>query len=460
MSMPPSSNNKKHAAALEGISAISVRGYKSLYDECRLEIRPLTILAGANSSGKSSAMQPLLLLKQTLEAGYDPGPLLLNGPNVRFTSVERLFSRMAEKKISDEFTIKLEIEKNRSITSSFKKHLKKNFDLAETVYRDGSGITRLRTEKKLEKITPETLKLLLGASYEALAMEDRENFDWRIIRQKCFLGVELFYKGEKIGLRLPIFSDPFELHIRKLIHLPGLRGNPERNYKTTAIGAEFPGTFEHYVASVVHHWQVSEDNRLRKLSDALATLGLTWKVEAKQVDDTQVELRVGRLPKLAKSGAMDMVSIADVGFGISQTLPVLVALLTAEPGQIVYLEQPEIHLHPRAQVALAQVLTDAANRGVRVVAETHSSLLLLGVQSLVAEGKLAPDKIKLHWFKRRGDGVTEVTSADLDEAGAFGDWPEDFADVALETESRYIEAAALSHRKKQHARKGFATSDH
>ena len=57
-----------------------------------------------------------------------------------------------------------------------------------------------------------------------------------------------------------------------------------------------------------------------------------------------------------------MVNIADVGFGVSQVLPVLVALIVAEPGQLVYLEQPELHLHPRAQVALARVLADAAKQ--------------------------------------------------------------------------------------------------
>jgi predicted ATPase len=122
--------------------------------------------------------------------------------------------------------------------------------------------------------------------------------------------------------------------------------------------------------------------------------------------------------------------------------------LAAEPGRLVYLEQPEIHLHPRAQVALAQILADAANRGVRVVAETHSSLLLLSVQSLVAENCIAPDKVKLHWFKRRADGVTEVKSADLDNVGAFGNWPEDFADVELATQSRYLDAAESHHQTK------------
>jgi hypothetical protein len=76
-----------------GITQISVSGYKSINREQSIEIRPLTILAGANSSGKSSIMQPLLLLKQTLEADYDPAdPLLISGPNVKFTSTDQLLS--------------------------------------------------------------------------------------------------------------------------------------------------------------------------------------------------------------------------------------------------------------------------------------------------------------------------------------------------------------------------------
>ena len=139
----------------------------------------------------------------------------------------------------------------------------------------------------------------------------------------------------------------------------------------------------------------------------------------------------------------DTVSIADVGFGVSQVLPILVALIVAEPGRLVYLEQPEMHLHPRAQIALAQLLADAAKRGVRIVAETHSSLLLLAVQTLVAEGDLSPELVKLHWFTRGENGTTKISTADLDEAGAYGDWPEDFDDVDLKAQNRYLNAAQL-----------------
>src|ERR1700680_276025 len=77
----------------DGITRIAVEGFKSIAKRQEIEIAPLTILAGANSSGKSSIMQPLLLLKQTLGGTYDPGPLKIDGPNVVFTSSEQFLSK-------------------------------------------------------------------------------------------------------------------------------------------------------------------------------------------------------------------------------------------------------------------------------------------------------------------------------------------------------------------------------
>jgi predicted ATPase len=112
------------------------------------------------------------------------------------------------------------------------------------------------------------------------------------------------------------------------------------------------------------------------------------------------------------------------------------------PRGLADIEQPEIHLHPWAQVAIARRLVNAASRGVRVVAETHSSLILLAVQTLVAEGAIEPGLVGLNWFLRnKKDGTTRLKTAELDEAGRFGDWPEDFDEVALEAENRYLSAA-------------------
>src|SRR5437660_4362590 len=105
----------------EGITRITVGGFKSINQEQSIEIRPLTILAGANSSGKSSIMQPLLLLKQTLEAAYDPGPLLLHGPNIKFTSADQLLSRISRGRSLDSFQVGIRLNTEDSFQTSFRK---------------------------------------------------------------------------------------------------------------------------------------------------------------------------------------------------------------------------------------------------------------------------------------------------------------------------------------------------
>jgi hypothetical protein len=216
-----------------------------------------------------------------------------------------------------------------------------------------------------------------------------------------------------------------------------------RTYPVSAIGTSFPGKFQDYVASVVARWQDDRKAaRLKSLVRDLRSLGLSWKVVAKRISDTEVELQVGRLPDFLPDASHDLVSIADVGFGVSQALPVLVALHVATPEHLVYIEQPELHLHPRAQVEMAEVLARAVKRGVRMVIETHSALLLLAIQALVAEGTLPSESVILHWFTRsKKDGATTIATGNLDKAGAYGDWPEDFGKVESEVECRYLEAA-------------------
>ncbi len=432
-------SEKRESPQVPGITRITVAGFKSISEEQSIEIRPLTILAGVNSSGKSSIMQPLLLLKQTLEATYDPGPLLLNGPNVKFTSVDQLLSYMGRGGHGGTFHVGTGVGSS-TLMLRFEQ-TSKGLEIQEMIWMSAEGGIPLRPEMTRDEIIS-----AIPASLRSLPPMLSAQGEWAVMRNRCFLEVRLRAKDGQES-HLPFRFSPgmvVEPYIRQVIHLPGLRGNPERTYPVTAVGLAFPGTFEKYAASVIAQWQADEQQDcLRGLNGDLKRLNLTWKVESKRIDDTQVELQVGRLVRAARGGSRDLVNIADVGFGVSQSLPVLVALHAAQPGQLVYLEQPEIHLHPRAQFVLAQVLADAAARGVRVVAETHSSLLLLGVQALVAEGKLAPELVKLHWFERGDDGVTRVTSADLDETGAFGDWPEDFAQVDLEAQSRYLDATEL-----------------
>ncbi len=426
---------------ISGITKIAVKGFKSIVEECEIDIRPLTILAGANSSGKSSIMQPLLMLKQTLEAPYDPGPLLIAGPNVQFSEISQFLSTLVNKKSTDRF--KIGIGTSISNFSHF----------VETTFRRGSdGIEIVEMTSKGKSgveppIFPEHLTLFPDMSPEEIKVLASQYTILRVAgvnsvkRSRCFLRLASQDDSKLLNLdtTVKLISDP-ESDILKTIHLPGLRDTPEHIYGLASTGSRYPGTFEDYAASVIHEWQETADERLKTVTNALHTLELTGKVATKKIGDVGIEVQVGRLSHI-NTDETDMVNIVDVGIGVSQVLPVLVALIVAEPRQLVYLEQPELHLHPNAQVKLAQVLADAAKRGVRVVAETHSSLLLLGIQTLVAEGELSPDLVKLHWFSRNEDGITEIDSVDLDEAGTYGEWPVDFNDVNLNAQSRYIKAS-------------------
>ena len=458
---------------ISGITKIAVQGFKSIAEERSIDILPLTLLAGANSSGKSSIMQPFLMLKQTLEADYDPGPLLIDGPNVRFTEASEFLSKFVDGERTDRFHIGIDtVESDNvfSVTPVFRKRreieiVKMKSEMKSSkdpsvppqhfIFRPDMSVEELKTliDKNLviEKldVPPEALEMFRLAIHQFLMPNDSNP----VKRSRCFLTLASLGGLEKLGIKISFeegLVDRINLnggditvfaqrHIRNSIHIPALRGNPERVYKRTGTGPQYPGTFENYTASLIHKWQEEKDERLEQVIAALRTIGLTDNVRTEKVGDSGIELQVSRLPEI-QTDSKDMVSIADVGFGVSQVLPVIVAVIAAEPGQLVYLEQPELHLHPRAQLGLARVLAGAAERGVRIVAETHSSLLLLAIQTLVAEKELSPDLVALHWFSRDKDGMTEVTRGDLDEMGAYGEWPEDFADVDLTAQSNYLNA--------------------
>jgi hypothetical protein len=428
-----------------GITSVRVERFKSLRDPQDIAIRPLTVIAGVNSSGKSSAMQPLLLLKQTLDAAHDPGPLQLSGANVDVTAFEQVVSKPIDKDPSAPW-FRVGVTADDSITEwRFGRDSIGDLKILEMSSTLRPGLPKLVTLREdmatdeLWKALPTDLQKLLKNYSRSFS----DQTELAITRDRCFLLPIMREGRNEGGPNVPVAFPWVERPLSRIIHLPALRGNPRRTYPTVAVEKSFPGRFETYTAGVIAAWrQRGQADKLEQLRADLQELKLTWTVEARKLDDTQVELMVGRLPREQPNGR-DLVNIADVGFGVSQTLPVIVALLAAGPGHLVYLEQPEIHLHPRAQVTFANLLQRAVARGVRVVVETHSALLIRAVQTLVAQQHLPPSDVILHWFTRSPEtGYTTITTGELDQAGAFGDWPEDFDDVHLEAEARYLDAAA------------------
>lgn len=416
---------------------LSIQGFKSIRDRQTIELRPLTLLAGSNSSGKSSLIQPLLLLKQTLDAAFDADALRLDGDHVQFSQASQLFWTGKRKKsdIADHFSITVD-GRESPLGLTFRKD-DKGVVIDRVDFAAAAGMAALRmgmSSEEIERIVPRP-PTQVRAEWPARFTVNRRRWMLQV-------DVELVPPGstDKPAQYRATFDPclPLAMIARSIIHLPGLRGSPARHYPATGATGRYLGPFPPYTASVIHHWQEKKDARQERLGEDLRRIGLTWKVQTKKLDDTRVELNVGRLPSAEHGGAQDVVNIADVGLGISQVLPILVALAAAEKGEVVYIEQPEIHLHPRAQVELAGVLLDAAMRGVIVVAETHSQLLLKAVQVEVAKSAASSEIVKLHWVTRDESGATTVASANLDSNGAFGDWPEDFANVELSIEDDYL----------------------
>jgi len=455
---------------IKGITKISVKGFKSLAKETSIEIKPLTILAGSNNSGKSSIMQPLLMMKQTIEEATESvSDLDIDGNHVSYNTPEEFFSKIngIQKK---RFTIKVDLDTNLSIVNIFKKSKIKLVELTDTIYQNNNNVnekiavyTKLDIDKFVEnnpvfKVFAKSFsngfnqiknEEFLNSSNE-LNLKDL-GIGLCVRRKRCLLGLAI----DKLDPDSDMIFEPvflpvgqehqqiFEKYILDIIHVPADRGSPERSYKATAVGKRYKGPISDYVASILYNWKQNNAPELITLKRWLQMLELTSHIDADLSSDNRVRILIDRLPINPNNKISDMVNITDVGFGTSQVLVVLVALLVAKKNQLVYIEQPEVHLHPRAQYKLASCISEIANRGVHVVVETHSELLLIGIQTLIAGRELSSNDVKLHWFERSNDGTTRVRSGTMDKNGAYGEWPVDFADISYEANREYLKATGF-----------------
>jgi len=427
-------NGKPTTGQLKPITKIMVEGFKAIRERKTLDIRPITVLCGANSSGKSSFLQPLLLMKQTLEHPYDPGPLLASGENVKFNHIREMLCRDGKPKAKS-FSVGIANGDRQIEEVTYAEGPDNSIKIESSVMYCGDKLYEI-SFNKFPRIS-DLISNLNTVSKHFIG--DINQWDTYIIRIKCFLEYHMIKKNRNPFGGSNIYFRRDNIDIINFVHLPGFRGNPERTYPSSAYsGNRFPGRFETYVPSILA--DPANETLRQQINAGMATLGLTTAVTAKRLNSNHIEVQVNRRLESSKSNP-DMVSIADVGFGVSQTLPVVAALAVAVENQFVYIEQPEIHLHPNAQRAMATLIVEAANRGVRVVIETHSSILLRALQTLIAKGEMPHEEVILHWFQRNAKtGLTSVESVTPDECGRTGDWPVDFDDVILQGDADYLDA--------------------
>lgn len=433
---------------------LSVEGYKSIAKKRSIDVKGLTIIAGANSSGKSSFMQPFLMLKQTLESNTDDSTLVINGENTNLTESSQIFCNITKNdtfsvyveyidtdnddKLKEESKVSFSYNRNTGFTACESSLVSKKSKIIIYPEMPKDEITNLvlsfrKIDKQFDKI------------YNNFSKSDFE-MEHKISSDKPFLSLDISpYRKEdeksSVNFGFGFGFKPngaLEKIAENIIHIPGIRSTPERQYKIQGYNKKFQGRFDKYTASILYKWGRKEKSKLRELNELIYTLGLGCDISAKKINEAQICIETSRGG--SSKNNKDKVNLSDVGFGLSQILPILVALIQAENDHIIYIEQPEIHLHPKAQFKLAKILCDYSNKGRRMIIETHSSIFIRGLQIEVAEGNLPKDLVSLNWFTQDDNGATLVSEAELDENGTFGDWPSDFDEVYLNAEVSYLDA--------------------
>ena len=205
--------------------------------------------------------------------------------------------------------------------------------------------------------------------------------------------------------------------------------------------------------SRVLQWHGTESVDVPGLGQADLVDGLQhWLRELEVVEDVTVEAR-GRAGVSIEVRPTDLdrqVDLTSVGVGVSQVLPVLAVCLLAEPGDIVLLEQPELHLHPALQMRLADFLLACVDSGRQIIVETHSEHLVNRLRRRVAEdgARDIGELVRIVFAERGGEGHTSFRASDINPLGGLSDdWPDGFLDLGARDAQKLLQASLAKYRR-------------
>ena len=273
------------------------------------------------------------------------------------------------------------------------------------------------------------------------------------VERKNFL--QLRELSRTLNLPFRDLENELSLHLE---YLGPLRERPKSLYLHSGNAITEIGESGQYAAQIL--W-LERDNKIQyrprvdspdeevtlseAVNDALHQLGLSQSVKTESVRSMMYQILLG----LNSSDNKRSVTIADVGFGVSQLLPILVLCLRAHTSAIILLEQPEIHLHPKLQANLADFLLAVASQGIRIVVETHSDHFINRLRRRIAEDQT--DKLKdqiniLFVHPPRGEHGATIEPLQLTRFGVIENWPSDFLPEAAD-EAEAIFAAGIEKRR-------------
>jgi predicted ATPase len=426
--------------------SLCAENFKSWRNTGPIRLAPLTGLFGANSSGKTSILQVLLMLKQTVESpdrkrvlhtgdensivdlgtffdlihGHQtqshlklsfewnlPEKLVINDPE---KGSEKLFAVDALS-----FTTDIRLENSRVVVNAFQ------YEFDNHVF----GMRRLQADKDRYE--------LISNGYEPKRVQGRP---WPLPPPAKFYGFPDEATGfyQNLGF-LPDFDLALEKLFSRITYLAPLRDDPQRTY---LWGGERPPDVGVYggqavaallaarAAGLTSSRMVKKKKRHRPIEERILewmrSMNLVHSFSLEPIAPNRKDYEV----RIKTTAASPEVLVTDVGFGVSQILPVLVLCYYAPAHSTIILEQPEIHLHPSVQAGLADVIIDSVvNRQVQIVVESHSEHLLRRLQRRIAEEKISADATALY-FCEMDQGESKISELKVDEFGNISNWPKGF----------------------------------
>ena len=445
------------------LKRLKLRNFKS-WPEADVKFSRITGIFGANSSGKSSLMQFLLLLKQTKDSTDRAAPLDLNGQFVQLgTAADVIHAHDENRTIS--FALDFDLGPKISIyapSSRGVRTIARSSDLAvraEVEIHNGAFRSRALTygigdaEFTLRRVEGSGTRFDLFGSVPGsdFSFTRRPGRAWKLpgpVKTYRFPDQARFY-FQNSGFLIDLEVE-FEVEIYQLHYLGPLRVHPERDYLWAGSRPlDVGGKGERTIDAIIAAQESGEQQNLKRHARRrpFPEIVAHWLREMGLIDGFRVEeIAPGSnrwQAKVRTRASAAEAMLTDVGFGISQVLPVITLLHYVPKGATVLLEQPEIHLHPLAQAELADVIVHAAtHRGVQVVLESHSEHLLLRLQRRIAEAeRITADDVALY-FCDVHNGSSAIEALDLDEYGNIRNWPDRFMGDAFD-ETAQAELARL-----------------
>jgi predicted ATPase len=447
------------------LSGLRIQNFKAWKDSGHVPLAPLTVLFGSNSAGKSSFTQFLLLLKQTAESTDQKRALHFGDANSYVdlgTAYDVAYGHQTNSPIAFELGLTLPAPLVIDDLVSGHKYSGNQLVLDASIAVDGAqptvmylhydllqdgnseiSATLTATEKKAFKLTTKGYQLLrsVGRAWGLPA-------PYKFYRPPP--EVSVYFQNAQFLFE---FALEVERTLSRLYYLGPLREYPNRVYTISGSTPETVGRKgERAVEAIIAARNRRINLGYRKPTKAfeelisfwLAELGLIDSFELRPIAKNRKEYEV----LLKTQGSPNPVPLTDVGFGLSQVLPVIVQTFYSEPNSVLIFEQPEIHLHPRVQAGLADLFIagtrareDGNNRNCQIIVETHSEHFLHRLMRRVAEEVISPKEIAIY-FVETIENQAKIKGLEVDLFGNISNWPEGFFGDEVEDMTARVSAAA------------------